>query len=94
MADNVNICCERVYQHYKTKQNLQAKSFFVANLHPFIGLFNFGNRKKLQGAKFGEYSVVIGHKNYKQAVTCEMAIANNCKAHQNMPNLFYLSKTN
>ena len=30
-------------------------SSIVANLRPFMGLFNFGKRKKSQGAKSGEY---------------------------------------
>ena len=38
-----------------------------------MGLFSFRNRKKKQGAKSDEYGVVIGQKNYEQALTSEFA---------------------
>ena len=41
---------------------LPVKSFFVANVRHFMGLFSFGNMKRSQGAKSGVYSVVIGQK--------------------------------
>jgi len=37
-------------------------SSIVANFRPFMGLFNFGNKRKSQGAKSGEYGVVFGQK--------------------------------
>jgi hypothetical protein len=36
-----------------------------------MGLFSFGNSKKSQGAKSGEYGV-IWTTNYEQAMTCEL----------------------
>jgi hypothetical protein len=44
-------------------------SSIVANLRPFMGLFSFGNRKQSQGAKSGEYGVVID----QQAMMCELS---------------------
>lgn len=42
----------------------------VAKLRSFMGLFSFGGRKSLQGAKFGEYS---GRAMGEQRMTCELA---------------------
>ena len=68
-------------------------SSVVANLLPFKGLFSFGIMKSCRGpilVNMVAEAWLWWPKNYKQAMACELVIANNRHAHQNTSNLFFI----